>query len=83
MVTANVNLEAESNKIVNFVKTTKEFKDKSEVINYIIMEYADKVLDEDKFNEQFIRTILANRQSNPSERVDITDEAARREFLGL
>jgi len=83
MVKANICLEGEANRIINFLKTTMEFKDKSEVINYIILEYADKILNEDKFKEEFILSVLKNRSGDPSDRIDITDKSSRLKLLGL
>ncbi|MBP2202173.1 Arc/MetJ-type ribon-helix-helix transcriptional regulator [Methanococcus voltae] len=83
MVKANITLDDSTNKIINLVKTTEEFKDKSETINYIILEYAEKILNNDTFKEEFIQSVLANRKSLPSENIDITSESSRRELLGL
>jgi len=65
------------------VKATKGFKDKSQVINYIVLEYAEEILDKESFNEKFIQSVLANKNGDHSERIDITSEAARKELLGL
>lgn len=83
MVKANVSLTENTNDILNFVKATKGFKFKGEVIDYIVSEYAEKILDREEFQEEFIQSVLANRQSAPSEWIDITSEAKQREFLGL
>jgi len=83
MVRANIALNDESNSVLNFVKATKEFKDKSEVVNFIIMEYAEKILNHEEFKDEFIKSVLKNRQSKPSEYVDVSDEAKMKELLGL
>ncbi|MBP2143922.1 Arc/MetJ-type ribon-helix-helix transcriptional regulator [Methanococcus voltae] len=83
MVKANITLDENTNKIINLVKTTEEFKDKSEAINYIVLQYAEKILNKETFKEEFIQSVLANKKSLPSENVDITSEAYRRELLGL
>ncbi|BAP62077.1 hypothetical protein MMKA1_p-00040 (plasmid) [Methanococcus maripaludis KA1] len=83
MVKATICIEGEANSIINIVKAAKGFKDKSQVINYIVLEYAEEILDKESFNEKFIQSVLANKNGDHSERIDITSEAARKELLGL
>lgn len=43
----------------------------------------DKIEKEDEFNEEFIEEVLKNKESDPSERIDISTEEKQRELLGL
>ena len=69
MVKAIVNIDDDANRILNIVKAKENLKDKSEVINLILMIYGKEML-EGELRPEFVSELL---KAQNEEAVDVKD----------
>ncbi len=58
MVNAIVNISEKSNRTLNVVKAIYGFRDKSQAIDQVVMEYGEKIL-EPQFNAEYVDKLRA------------------------
>ncbi|VVB54780.1 Uncharacterised protein [uncultured archaeon] len=69
MVQAMVNISKDANQVLNVVKAKHNLKDKSQAIEYVVLEYGASLL-EPQLRPEFIEKMMA-RQKEPT--VKVTD----------
>ena len=67
MVNAMINISDQANQILNIVKAKHNFKDKSEAIGYVVMEYGEDLL-EPELRPEFIEK-MKKRQLEPTVKI--------------
>jgi len=76
MVQAIVDLSEHANRVVNVVKAKYGFRDKSEALEQMALEYEQEIL-EPELRPEFIKSVIEARQRGRFKKVKIVSEVFR------